>query len=74
MSLSLERVSSSLETYLGEEDALVFTFFLSSFAMRQVCLKRFGKSDLLDDDQSLMAMVAKSSLFTSELSSVEFHS
>jgi hypothetical protein len=42
--------------------------------MRHVCLERLGKSDLLDKDLPMMAMVAKSSLFDSELSSLEFHS
>jgi hypothetical protein len=37
-------------------------------------LGRFGKSDLLDEALPLMVMVAKSSLFNSELSSLEFHS
>jgi hypothetical protein len=60
--------------YLGEEGALILTLFLLSFAMRHVCLERLGKSDLLDNDFSLMAMVAKSSLSDSELSSLEFHS
>jgi hypothetical protein len=35
---------------------------------------RLGKSDLLDEHLPLMAMVAKSSLSDSELSSLEFHS
>jgi hypothetical protein len=60
--------------YLGEEGAFVFTFFLPSFTMRHVCLKRFGKSDLLDEALPLMAMVAKLSLSDSELSPLEFHS
>jgi hypothetical protein len=37
-------------------------------------LGQFGKSDLLDESLTLMVMVAKSSLFNSELSSLEFHS
>jgi hypothetical protein len=61
-------------TYLGEEEAFDFMFFLLSFAMRQVCLGRFRKSDLLDEVLPLIAMVAKSSLYDSELSSLEFHS
>jgi hypothetical protein len=60
--------------YLGEEEALLFTFFLLSFAMSHVCLERFGKSDLLDEALPLMAMIAKLSLSDSELSSLEFHS
>jgi hypothetical protein len=60
--------------YLREEGALVFTFFLHSFVMRQVSLERLGKSDLLDEALSLMAMVAKPSLSNSELSSFEFYS
>jgi hypothetical protein len=73
-SSSLESVSSSLVAYLGEEGALVFTFFLPSFAMRHVCLGRLGKSDLLDMDLPLMLMVAKSSLFNLKLLSLKFHS
>jgi hypothetical protein len=67
-------VSSSLVIYLGEEGALVFTFFLPFFAMRHVCFERFGKSDLLDETLPLMAMVSKSLLSNSELSSLEFYS
>jgi hypothetical protein len=72
-SSSLEALSS-LVMYLGEEGALDFTFFLHYFSMRHVCFKRFGKTDLLDEAFSLMAIVAKSSLSDSELSSLEFHS
>jgi hypothetical protein len=75
-SSSLESCSSSLETYLGGED-LDFTFFLLSFATRQVCfsLLKFGKSDLLEEEvELLIAMVATSSLLESELSSSESHS
>jgi hypothetical protein len=61
-------------TYLGEEEAFDFTFFFLSFAIRHVCLGRIGKSDLLDEVLPLMVMVATSSLFDSELSSLEFHS
>jgi hypothetical protein len=68
------KVSSSLVTYLEEEEAFDFTFFFLSFAMRHVCLGRFGKSDLLDEAFPLITMVATSSLFGSELSSLEFHS
>jgi hypothetical protein len=53
---------------------LDFTFVLHYFAMRHVCFKRFGKTDLLDEVFSLMAIVAKSSLSDLELSSLEFHS
>jgi hypothetical protein len=60
--------------YLIEEEELDFTFFLPSFAIRHVCFESLGKSDLLDEVLPLMAMVAKSSLFNSELSSLEFHS
>jgi hypothetical protein len=42
--------------------------------MRHVFLERLEKSDLLDEDSPLMAMVAKPSLFDSELSSLKFHS
>jgi hypothetical protein len=42
--------------------------------MRHVCFESLGKSDLLDEALPLMAMVAKSSLSDSELSSLEFHS
>jgi hypothetical protein len=75
-SSSLESSSSSLETYLGGED-IDFTFFLLSFGMRQVHfpLLRFGKSDLLEEeDEPLIATVATSSLSESELSSSESHS
>jgi hypothetical protein len=34
----------------------------------------FGKSDLLNDDSPMMAIVAKSPLFDLGLSSLEFHS
>jgi hypothetical protein len=61
-------------TYLEEEEAFDFTFFFLSFAMRHVCLGRFGKSDLLDEALPLMAMVAKSSVSNSKLSSLDFHS
>jgi hypothetical protein len=61
-------------TYLGEEEALDFTFFLPSFSMRQVCLGRLEKSDLLDEALPLMATVAKVSLSDSKLSSLEFYS
>jgi hypothetical protein len=61
-------------TYLREEGALIFTLFLSFFAMRHVYLGRLRKSDLLDEDLPLMAMVVKLSLSDSELSSLEFHS
>jgi hypothetical protein len=61
-------------TYLEEEEALDFTFFLPSFVMRHVCFENFGKSDLLDEALPLMAMVAKSSLTDFKLSSLEFHS
>jgi hypothetical protein len=61
-------------TYLGEEEALDFSFFLLSFVMRHVCLGRFRKSDLLDKTLPFTAMVAESSLFDSEFSSLEFHS
>jgi hypothetical protein len=66
--------SSSLQTYLEEEDALVFTFFLSFFAIRHVCLEKLGKSDLLIYDLPLMTLVAKSPLSDLELSSLEFQS
>jgi hypothetical protein len=49
-------------------------FFLPSFAMRHVCFESLRKSDLLDEVFPLIAMVATSSLFDSELSSLEFHS
>jgi hypothetical protein len=39
-----------------------------------VILRRFEKSDLLDEVLPLMAIVDKSSLFDSELSLLEFHS
>jgi hypothetical protein len=42
--------------------------------MRHVYFESLEKSDLLDEALSLMAMVAKSSLFDLELSSLEFHS
>jgi hypothetical protein len=42
--------------------------------MRHVCFESLGKSDLLDEALPLMAMVAKSSLFDSKLSSLEFYS
>jgi hypothetical protein len=42
--------------------------------MRHVFLERLEKSDLLDEDFPLMAMVAKSSLSDLELSSLEFYS
>jgi hypothetical protein len=73
-SSSLESSSSSLETYLGGED-LNFTFLLS-FAIRQVYfpLLRFGKSDLLEEEEPLIATVATSTLSESELSSLESHS
>jgi hypothetical protein len=48
-------------TYLREKEVLDFTFFLTSFAMRHVRFQSLGKSDLLDEALSLMAMVAKSS-------------
>jgi hypothetical protein len=48
--------------------------FLPSFAIRQVCFERLGKSDLLKEDLPLMGMVAKSSLSDLELSPLEFHS
>jgi hypothetical protein len=48
--------------------------FLPSFAIRQVCFERLVKSDLLEEESPLMAMVAKSPLSDSELSSLEFHS
>jgi hypothetical protein len=72
---SLESSSSSLETYLGGGD-LDFTFFLFSFAMRQVYfpLLRFGKSGLLEEEEPLIATVATSSLSESEFSSSESHS
>jgi hypothetical protein len=41
--------------------------------MKYVCLERLEKSDLLDEDSPFMAMVAKSSLSDSKLSSLEFH-
>jgi hypothetical protein len=59
---------------LREEEALDFTFFLPSFAMRHVRFENLGKRDLLDEALPLMAMVAKSSLSDSELSTLEFHS
>jgi hypothetical protein len=59
---------------LGEGEAFDFTFFLLSFDMSQVCLGRFGKSDLLDEVLPLMATVAMSSLSDLEHSSLEFHS
>jgi hypothetical protein len=40
--------------------------------MRHVCLEKFEKSDLVEKEFSLMAMVAISSLSESELSSFEF--
>jgi hypothetical protein len=58
---------------LEQEKAFDFTFFLLSFAIRHVCLGRFGKSDLLDEALPLMVMVATSSLSDKELSSLEFH-
>jgi hypothetical protein len=51
-----------------------FYFFLHSFAMRHACFESLGNSDLLDEVLPLMAMVAKSSLSDSELSSLEFQS
>jgi hypothetical protein len=42
-----------------------FYLFLPSFVMRYVCFESLGKSDLLDEVLSLMAMVATSSLFDS---------
>jgi hypothetical protein len=59
---------------LVKEEVLNFTFFLPSFDMRQVCFESLGKSDLLDEVLPLIAMVATSLLFDSELSSLEFHS
>jgi hypothetical protein len=56
-----------------EQEKADFTFFLLSFAIRHVCLGRFGKSDLLDEALPLMVMVATSSLSDSKLSSLEFH-
>jgi hypothetical protein len=44
------------KTYLGEDETLVFTFFLSPFATRHVCFERLGKSDLFVEDSPLMAM------------------
>jgi hypothetical protein len=51
-SSSLESSSSSLDTYLGGED-FDFTFFLLSFATRQVYfpLLRLGKIDLLEEEE-----------------------
>jgi hypothetical protein len=75
-SSSLESSSSSLETYLGEE-VFDFTFLLLSFAMRQVCfpLLRLEKRDLLEEEEEpLIASVAKPSLSKSEFSSSESHS
>jgi hypothetical protein len=60
-------------TYLREKEVLDFIFFLPSFAMSHICFESLGKSDLLDEALSLIAMIAKSSLFDSELSSLEFH-
>jgi hypothetical protein len=37
-------------------------------------LREVGKSDLLDEDLPLMAIVTKSSFSDSDLSSLEFHS
>jgi hypothetical protein len=42
--------------------------------MRHVCFERFENNDLLDEALPFMAMVVKSSLSDSELSSLEFHS
>jgi hypothetical protein len=61
-------------TYLREEEALDFTFFLPFFAMRHACFESLGKRDLLDEALPLMAMVARSSLSNLELSSLEFYS
>jgi hypothetical protein len=61
-------------TYLGEEEALDFTFFLPSFAMRHVFFESLGKGDLLDEVLPLIATVATSSLSDLEFLSLEFHS
>jgi hypothetical protein len=42
--------------------------------MRHMCFESLGKRDLLDETLPLMAMVDKSSLSDSELSSLEFYS
>jgi hypothetical protein len=47
---------------LGRGMSICFYLILPSLAMRHVCLGRFGKSDLLDEDLPSMAMVDKSSL------------
>jgi hypothetical protein len=53
---------------------LVFTLFLFLFVMRHVCLERFRKNGLFEEDSPLMTMVAKLSLSDLELSSLESHS
>jgi hypothetical protein len=50
------------------------SLFLPFFVMRHVCFDSMRKSDLLNEALPLMTMVAKSSLFNLELSSLEFHS
>jgi hypothetical protein len=42
--------------------------------MRHACFERLRKSGLLDEDSPMMAMIVKSSLFESKLSSLESHS
>jgi hypothetical protein len=59
---------------MGEEEALDFTLFLPSFAMRHVYFESLRKSDLLDEVLPLIVMVATLSLFDLELSSLEFYS
>jgi hypothetical protein len=54
---------------LGRGRGIVFYLLLPSFAIRHVCFESLGKSDLLDEVLSFIAMVATSSLFDSELSS-----